>query len=218
MTLSLTFSFFSSRPGKVRSKVVPLKGSIKEPNLPFKSCDGPFLQEPNITWGSGGISSMWRFPVSSTFWTFQNNNTTNFIIISPLILFILPEPLLFLSWAPFDFLTCAPSDFGGKTRQAFPAPSHPSSSNIFHLGNHIFFHSQIIKLLTWGQTGEVPSPQEPPPCCPASRASPPWTKVFHIKNSIDYKACCHVCHLVAGLGTTGSGTGSSTSPSSQQSS
>lgn len=131
-----------------------------------------------------------------------------------------PQPLLFLSWAPFDFLTCAPSDFGGKTRQAFPAPSHPSSSNIFHLGNHIFFHSQIIKLLTWGQTGEVPSPMVPPPCCPASRASPPWTKVFHIKDSIDYKACCHVCHLVAGLGTTGSGTGSSTSPSqsSQQSS
>ena len=43
MTLSWTFSFFSSRPGKVRSKVVPLKGSIKEPNLPFKSCDDLFF-------------------------------------------------------------------------------------------------------------------------------------------------------------------------------
>ena len=29
--------------------------------------------------------------------------------------------------------TWAPSDLGGKTRQALPLPSHPSSSKIFHL-------------------------------------------------------------------------------------
>ena len=167
MTLSWTFSFFSSRPGKVRSKVVPLKGSIKEPNLPFKSCDDPFLQEPNITWGSGGISSMWRFPVSSTFWTFQNNNTTNFIIISPLILFILPEPLLFLSNSPLWFSHLCPLWFWGEDETSLSCSFAPVKLKYFPPWKSYFFPFSDYKIadlrpnwggsLTNGATALLPS-------------------------------------------------------------
>ena len=61
-----------SWPRKIRSKVVPLKGSIKEPNLQSKNLLQPSINRTrhnlNPTWGSGGISSICRVPVSSTFW------------------------------------------------------------------------------------------------------------------------------------------------------
>ena len=50
---------------------MPLKGSIEEPNLPSKNLLQPYIDRTrcnlNHTWGSGGISSICRFPVSSTF-------------------------------------------------------------------------------------------------------------------------------------------------------
>ena len=110
-----------SWPRKIRSKVVPLKGSIQEPNLPSKNLLQPSINRTrhnlNPTWGSGGISSICRVPVSSTFWQWSvkkvkhKKNHVNFVRLT----------------------TWAPSDLGGKTRQAFPVPSQPSSSNIFHL-------------------------------------------------------------------------------------
>ena len=145
-----------SWPRKIRSKVVPLKGSIQEPNLPSKNLLQPSINRTrhnlNPTWGSGGISSICRVPVSSTFWQ-KTSQLRQVDHLSSLWLGREDETSLSCSFTAIELKYLPPGFQSMKKRLEVTLRDHIE--------------------LTWDQTVEAPSPLEPLPWLQSSTASPP---------------------------------------------
>ena len=145
-----------SWPRKIRSKVVPLKGSIQEPNLPSKNLLQPSINRTrhnlNPTWGSGGISSICRVPVSSTFWQ-KTSQLRQVDHLSSLWLGREDETSLSCSFTAIELKYLPPGENIQSTKK------RP--------------HEMRSCELTWDQTVEAPSPLEPLPWRQSSMASPP---------------------------------------------